>query len=88
MEAASAADAALVERVVGSAATSAPPHAVLRIGTEVPPVPGRPPDFAGPYGRHWDDGTTHWFEHDWGLAVRVSAGEAVLGGPPPATAAG
>lgn len=81
VEAASAADAALVERVVGSATTTATPDAVLRIGADPPPVPARPPDFAGPYGKHWDDGTTHWFEHDWGLAVRVSAGEAVLGGP-------
>jgi hypothetical protein len=81
VEAASAADAALVERVIGSAASAAPPHAAVRIGPEAPALPARPADFAGPYGRHWDDGTTHWFAHDWGLAVRVTAGEAVLGGP-------
>jgi hypothetical protein len=73
-------DAELVRRVVGAAITDAPPHAVLKIGAEAPTLPSRPPDFAGPYGNHWDDGTTHWFAHDWGLAARVTAGEAVLGG--------
>ena len=81
VEAAEPADAELVRRVIGSAPTDAAPHAALRIGGAAPSVPTRPPDFAGPYGNHWDDGTTHWFAHDWGLAVQVTSGEAVLGGP-------
>ena len=81
---ATADDAALVHRVIGWETTDAPPHATLAIGTDAPEPPTRPPDYDGPYGAHWDDGTTHWFTHDWGFAARVTAGEAVLGG----TAAG
>jgi len=80
LEAATADDAELVQRVIGTATTDAPPHATLRFEAEAPAVPLRPPDFAGPYGNHWDDGTTHWFAHDWGFAVMVTAGTAVLGG--------
>jgi len=81
VEAATADDAALVRRVIGSAHPSGAPHASLTLGPESPPVPSRRPDFEGPYGDHWDDGTTHWFSHHWGLAARVTADEAVLGGP-------
>jgi hypothetical protein len=80
VDAGTAIDAELVRRVVGTTTTDAPPHAVLQIGADAPALPSRPPDFAGPYGNHWDDGATHWFAHDWGLAARVTAGEAVLGG--------
>ena len=48
----------------------------------MPPVPSRPtpPDFAGPYGDHWDDGTRHHFVHHWGLGALVTAERAELGG--------
>ncbi len=80
LETASADDAELVKRVIGTATTDAAPHATLRFEAEAPAVPSRPPDFAGPYGNHWDDGTTHWFAHDWGFAVVVTKDTAVLGG--------
>jgi hypothetical protein len=81
VETATAEDAALLRRVIGSALPASAPRASLTLGPEPPPLPSRPPDFEGPYGDHWDDGTTHWFSHHWGLAARVTADEAVLGGP-------
>src|SRR5262245_12756617 len=74
-------DLELIQRVVGSAALDAPPEAFLVVRGVGPDVPDRAPDFRGPYGDHWDDGTTHWFRHHWGLTARVSPPEAVIGGP-------
>jgi hypothetical protein len=73
-------DGDLVRRVIGSLPTDQEPQASLVIGRRPPELPSRPPDFDGPYGRHWDDGTTHWFSHDWGFAARVLPAEATLGG--------
>jgi hypothetical protein len=81
LEAESVDDLDLLRRVVGEATTDAPPEATLVIGTRGPEVPERPPDFHGPYGDHWDDGTTHSFRHHWGFTAEVTAPRAALGGP-------
>ena len=74
-------DLALVLRVVGQAPAPGPPDARLVVDAVGPAVPDRPPDFHGPYGDHWDDGTTHWFRHHWGLTARVRPPDAYIGGP-------
>ena len=77
----SAADLELVRRVVGNTPFDGSADAFLVVDDVGPAVPERPPDFRGPYGEHWDDGTTHWFRHHWGLTARVSPPHAWIGGP-------
>lgn len=74
-------DLALVERIVGTRPARGVPDALLRLGSTSPPIPDTTPDFEGPYGDHWDDGSRHVFRHHWGLAAVVDADTAVLGGP-------
>ena len=80
VQAVSADDLDLVTRVIGVAPAVGPPDATLVIGP-VPPLPDTAADFDGPYGRHWDDGTTHSFSHHYGFQAVVGAGRADMGGP-------
>ncbi len=75
-------DLDLLHRVLGSVpgTPSSTGDVVIEIGPS-PALPDRSPDFEGPYGNHWDDGTTHWFGHSWGLSMRASADHVLLGGP-------
>ncbi len=81
IEAERAADLELVERLVGNRPSGRDAEAWLQIGTTIPPLPSRAPDFEGPYGDHWDDGTRHEFWHHWGLGAVIDPDRAVLGGP-------
>ncbi len=81
IEAERAADLDLVERLVGTRPATRDAEASLRIGTTIPPLPSRAPDFEGPYGDHWDDGSRHEFWHHWGLGAVIDPDRAVLGGP-------
>ncbi len=81
VETRSASDLELLRRVLGNRPATRRPEVVLRLGEDAPgPVPATPPDFAGPYGDHWDDGTRHHFVHHWGLSALVTAERAELGG--------
>ena len=81
VEADDASDLELVTRITGTAAARAPAEAVISVGSVQPDLPARRPDFTGPYGEHWDNGTTHHFLHRWGLGAVVTGDRAVLGGP-------
>ncbi len=73
-------DLALIQRIVGTSPGEGPPDAVVTIADAAPAMPDRPPDFEGPYGDHWDDGSAHHFSHHWGLGAVVTEGSALLGG--------
>jgi hypothetical protein len=67
--------------MLGEAPATTDPVATIELRAEAPGLPDRTPDFEGAYGRHWDDGEVHAFEHFWGFAARVTSDHAVMGGP-------
>lgn len=80
IEADTADDLALVHRLLGSALSTRPPDATIRLVGDAPTLPVRDPDFEGPYGDHWDADGVHSFRHHWGFAAVVTDDLAVMGG--------